>query len=111
MEYFGTDLKEHGHYRWLLGENRLEKNWKNFDDLPFHPEYLNNKQQNGDVSFFQGSGFTVLAICGSPIDKRPGSKSVFWVKLTIEKSEMIEMIKNNKVAMNIIDNLSFEVKW
>lgn len=42
MEYFGTNLREAGHYRWLLTEKGMEKNWSKFDDLPFHPEYLNN---------------------------------------------------------------------
>lgn len=111
MEYFGTSLTENGHYRFVLTENGMQKNWSRFDDLPFHPENLNNNQQKGDVSFFQGSGFTVLAICGSCKDERPGSKSVFWVKLTINKSEMIDMVKDNKIAMTIINKFPFEVKW
>lgn len=111
LEYFGTNLTEHGHYRFILTENGMQKNWSKFDDLPFHPEYLNNNQQKGDVSFFQGGGFTVLAICGSCKDERPGSKSVFWVKEILNIEQIIAVIKQNKIAMSIIKTMPFNVSY
>ena len=111
MEYFGTNLTEYGHYRWLLTEKGLEKQWNKFDELPFSPESLTNKLSKGQTAFYQGGSYTVLAIAGSPKDTRPGTKSVFWIKLKLDKTAMIEMIKDNKTAMSIINEMPFEVEW
>lgn len=111
MEYFGTNLTEHGHYRFVLTETGMRKNWSKFDDLPFHPENLTNNLPKGETTFFQGGGYTVIAIAGSCKDERPGTKSVFWVKSTIDRDEMIENIKGSKTAMSIINRFPFEVKW
>lgn len=109
MEYFGTDLKDYGHYRWTVTENGLMKNWNNFSDLPFNPEQLTNNLPKGEVVYYQGGGFTVVAISGSPKDTRPGTKSVFWVKELIDRNGMVQLLKNNKTAMTIIGAMPFEV--
>lgn len=111
MEYFGTDLRDCGHYRWLLVDGSLQKQWNKFTELPFHPENLTNNLPNGKIAFYQGGGYSVLAIAGSPKDTRPGSKSVFWVKLNIDKAATIEMVKDNKAAMSIVNAMPFEVEW
>lgn len=112
MEYFGTSLTEHGHYRWNLDKNQMIfSGGLLFNDLPFHPENLTNNLQKGEVVFYQGGGYTVLGIAGSCKDTRGGTKSIFWVKEVISKPEMIEKIKNNPLAMKLIDAMPFEIKW
>ena len=111
MEYFGTNLIDYGHYRWLLTENGLSKQWNKFDELPFHPENLTNNLPKGETAFYEGGGYSVLAIAGSPKDTRPGTKSVFWVKLKLSKEEMVEFVKENKAAMSIINAMPFKVGW
>jgi len=111
MEYFGTDLTECGHYRWNIDDEYLENSKLRFDDLPFHPEGLTNNMSNGSVIYYQGGGYTVIGICGSCKDRRPGSKSIFWVKEIITKEEMIDKIKQNKLAMKIINAMPFDIVW
>ncbi len=111
MEYFGTNLTEHGHYRWVLTENGLVKQWNKFEELPFHPEELTRNLPKGEVVYYQGGGFTVLAIAGSCKDDRPGTKSVFWVHLKLDREEMVEFVKQNKTAMSIINAMPFDVSF
>jgi len=111
IEYFGTNLKEHGHYRWKIINDELQYNSLKFNDLPFHPEYLTNNLYKGEISFFQSDDYSVIAICGSPMDKRSGSKSVFWVKEKISKEDLIKIIKENKIAMSLIKAMSFKIIW
>ena len=110
MEYFGTNLTEAGHYRWDISNDRMIRINYRFEELPFHPENLTNNLPKGEVVFYQGGGYTVLGIAGSPKDTRTGTKSIFWVKEIINKSEMIEKIKSNPVAMKLINAMPFEVK-
>ena len=109
MEYFGTSLTEHGHYRRDLN------NWHGisirFDDLPFNPGHLTNNLKKGEVVFYQGGGYTVIGIAGSCKDERPGTKSIFWVNEIITKEEMIERIKSNEIAMKIINAMPFVVNY
>lgn len=113
IEYFGTDLEEHGHYRWVISDpdSRLIKSWLKFDDLPFHPEYLTNNLKNGDIAFYQTDFYTVIAICGSPKDERPGSKSVFWVNEKLTREDFLKRIKASELAMTLINAMPFKVKF
>lgn len=112
MEYFGTNTRECGHYRWQFDKDGwLIKNWIKFDDLPFHPEELTNNLPKGEVVFYQSASFTVIAISGSCIDSRPGCKSVFWEKDIFTKEEMIERIMSYRGAVEIISSMPFKVKW
>lgn len=105
MEYFGTGTTAHGHYRWKLYPDHMVKIGLSFSDLPFDPEGLTNNLPKGQWSFYQGGGFTVIAISGSPVDKRNGSKSVFWVNHIITMEQMIYKIKLEPMAMGIINKL------
>ncbi len=109
MEYFGTDLDNHGHFRWMLTETGMQKNWLKFDDLTFHPEHLTNQLPKGQCAFYQGGVFTVIAISGSAKDERPGTKSVFWVKETLSYEQMKDRILQNEVAATIIKRMPFAV--
>lgn len=111
MEYFGTNLIEHGHFRFNMDDENMVKMYNNFKDLPFHPEELTDNLPKGETSFYQGGGFTVLGISGSCKDERPGTKSIFWVKELIPRFSMIQKIMQNAAAMKIIRAISFEINW
>lgn len=110
MEYFGTSLSVHGHYTWLIDDNKMTSTWLKLESLPFHPECLTNNLPKGEVIFYQGGGYTVIGIAGSCKDMRPGTKSIFWVKEIITREQMIEKIQQNKVAMQIIKAMPFKVR-
>ena len=107
LEYFGTSLYEHGHYRWILEEPGMVCKYLRFEDLPFDPEGLTNNLNKGEIIYYQGGGYTVIGISGSCKDNRPGTKSIFWVNEIFSKEKMIEVIKNNQMAANIIKAMSF----
>lgn len=110
MEYFGTNLTEAGHYRWNIDDRMTKINYR-FEELPFHPENLTNNLPKGDVIFYQGGGYTLIGIAGSCKDGRPGTKSIFWVKETITRDELIKRLMANKTAVEIIAKMPFKVKW
>ena len=109
MEYFGTNLTEHGHYSWNLTGDRMVRIGLLPKNTPFDPENLTINLPKGEVVFYQSSKFTVLGISGSCKDDRGGTKSIFWVKELLTKQEMFERIKENKLAKAIIDAMPFEV--
>lgn len=113
MEYFGTDLDTHGHYRFLLDEKGMQKVYYSEyrRGIPFNPEGLTDALPKGDVIFYQGGGFTVIGIAGSCKDTRGGTKSIFWLKEIMTREEMIQRIKAHPMAMKIINAMPFEVKW
>jgi hypothetical protein len=111
MEYFGTNLTEYGHYRWSLENDRMTNLGISFRDLPFHPEDLTNNLPKGEVIFYQGGGYTVVGISGSCKDGRPGTKSIFWIKEIISKSEMVQKIMQNPSSLKIINAIPFEILW
>ncbi len=111
MEYFGTSLTESGHYTWDLSGERMVGIGLLPKHTPFNPEELTNNLQIGEVAFYQSSKFTVIAICGSCRDKREGSKSVFWVNEAISKEMMIQRIKLNQKANQIINAMPFVVQF
>ncbi len=82
-----------------------------FNYLPFHPEQLTNNLSKGEVVFYQGGGFTVIGISGSCIDKRPGTKSIFWVEEILSYDEMKDQILNNIITKKIINSMPFTVNW
>ena len=111
MKYFGTNLTVHGHYIFELTDDLMIRQGIQFDHLPFHPEQLTNNLSKGEVVFYQGGGFTVIGISGSCKDARPGTKSIFWAEEIITFDEMRSKILNIPIAKQIIDLMSFKVKW
>lgn len=112
MEYFGTDLKSAGHYRWNIDNGTMSKMYCHFlSGLPFHPEQLTENLPKGEVIFYQGGGFTVIGISGSCSDQRGGTKSIFWVEEIISKHQMIKRINENNVAYTIIHSMPFIINW
>jgi hypothetical protein len=111
MEYFGTDLNESGHFRFIVDGEHMVRTRDRFYDLPFNPEELTNNLPKGEVAFYQGGGFTVLAIAGGCKDQRPGTKSVFWVKEIVTRGQLVTQIMQSAPAMKIIRAMPFEVRW
>ena len=111
MEYFGTNLTEHGHYIFELTEDSMIRQGIQFNYLPFHPEELTNNLPKGEVVFYQGGGFTVIGISGSCKDTRPGTKSIFWLEEILTFDEMRIRVLGNPIAKKIIDIMPFKVKW
>lgn len=111
INYFGTDLRTHGHYIWTLEGNRFTEKQYSKQDLPFDPEDSDllypiakgAKRVKGEVIWqFLPCGYSVLYIECSPVDQRPGSKSVFWVEGHMIREEMIQRISGIQIALNII---------
>ena len=109
LYYFGTALDEHGHYFWLFDERGvMRKADIYFRDLPFNPEELTTQlSRRGLFRYYNHKGYSILAIKGSCYDTRQGCKTVFWVKEDLEELELIERIKNETMAVVIINQLPF----
>lgn len=118
MNYFGTDLKTHGHYFWQLDGDTMNYMGLCFDHFPFDPETILQESRpkgatyyKGECGFFQVNGWSIIAIEGGCIDKRGGTKSVFFVKENLNKQEMKERIESIPVAKKILSQMPFQVKW
>lgn len=113
LYYFGTDLTQtvNGHAYWSIDGEKMNKLGA-LPDTPFSPEHLVNHLNKGATSFYQGGGFTALAISGSCRDSRPGAISVFWVKgCPISKQHLTQIILENPVANQIIEKMPFNVHF
>ena len=115
IEYFGTDTRQPGHYRWKIIDNRMQRTWAKFDDLPIHPEQMVNQLPNGQVNWIVTKSahgtFTICAIAGSPADSRPGCKSVFWVKGVEDFKRLKIEILASPIFSEIINKMPFDVAW
>jgi hypothetical protein len=116
MNYFGTDLDQPGHYFWELQGMSFIRSRINFNDCPFNPEalpYSDTKYipQLGTVQFYNFVGFSICAIQGSCRDSRTGSKSIFFIKENLTSSEMKERILSIPIAVKMINQMPFKVKW
>lgn len=115
LHYFGTDISSAGHYFFILKGNHFCNSRVNFKDLPFNPEGLPLSKTNGDVETFlitdfkRGKFYCILAICGSPVDRRGGCKSVFWIEGGDMKT-LDTVIRETPVAMEIINKMPFNVE-
>jgi hypothetical protein len=111
MNYFGTDLRQAGHYFWdLIGEG-MSKSKIYFQDIPFDPYDGQKPLQKGTVTFKNIDGFSVAIISGSCTDGRNGTVSTFFVKETISLQELKERILSIPIAKKIIEQMPFEVNW
>lgn len=115
LHYFGTNTREAGHYFWLLAGNSIGSRGMNFKDIPFNPESIPLTRTNGEVETFVMTDFKrskfycILAICGSPVDKRPGCKSVFWIEGG-DLEKLNKLIRETPAAMAIINMMPFAVE-
>ncbi len=118
IKYFGTNLTDAGHYIWSIHPEAQSVGWDrklDFNEQPFHPESLTQGLQLGEVNWMQSISpkgkFTICAIYGSCKDRRPGSKSVFWVDAAITYDALKELILKTPASAAIISAMPFEVKW
>lgn len=114
MNYYGTNLTEYGHYFWKLdGTQLVYKGLDGKDEpAPFEPDNLiSNNAPKGTAGYFFLNGYSICAIAGSPKDTRGGTKSVFWVKGSVEPSELRDIILDTPIAKRIIEQMPFEVRW
>jgi len=115
--YFGTDTRSAGHYFWLLnGDSQTDNSLSDFRTLPFNPEEFTkvgkyDYKPKGSVEFHFIEGWSICAICGSPIDGRQGCKSVFFWKEELIQDQIIERIKSIPIAMKIINQMPFTVEY
>lgn len=120
--YFGTDTENHGHYFWRIDKDRMSCKTLSFplgegidysmsDKWPFHPERVLKSEKKGDVEFYNINGYSVLAIVGSCIDERGGTKSIFFACHDFNYEQMIKFVLRNETARKIIDKMPFIVNW
>lgn len=121
MYYFGTDLKQGGHYFFQLSGDIMlhmglsfpERNMPGIPlfrhtEWPFDPQKFPRYEKGetamrGEVRFYHEAGYTIFAVCGSPVDKRPGCQSVFFLKGEYSFAQMAEKIYAIPIAVKIMD--------
>lgn len=122
LNYFGTNIDDYGHYFWVVGEYGLKNKDLSFPvgkgipvsrykEWPFNPEEYPKNRAKGAVEFYQESGYSILAICGSCKDNRPGTKSVFFKEGAISKEELKEEILSYEVVRKMIEKMPFKINW
>jgi len=115
IEYFGTDLNRAGHYLFELDRGYIGRNLRKIDTLPFNPEGLPYSKEymlgGGTVKFYNFAGFTICAISGSCCDRRPGSKSIFFVEKDISFESLKNVLIENEAFKKIAFKMPFDIKW
>lgn len=106
MYYFGTSLTSYGHYFFRLEGNKIEPTRDVYHHtLPFNPDDLPGPWKYGQVFFQVVGGYSVLSIAGSCYDHRSGTKTVFFVKEEITRSEMVTRLAGIPAALKIIGQM------
>ncbi len=122
LYYFGTALDVAGHYFFKLENDRMNNKGLSFPkggglsilrvkEWPFEPEEYPKSRHNGDAEFYQISGYSIYAICGSCVDRRPGCKSVFFTEGYIDKEDLKTIILSRPNAKAIIEKMPFQIGW
>ncbi len=119
MEYYGTDLKNAGHYFFLISNNQLCYSNRRHGELPFSPDYLSVGDEKGTVRYVtidcpqKDERFLIVSISGSCADHRGGTKSVFWKKTTDGNSvyDFANEVKGNEVFQKMESLMNFKIKW
>lgn len=112
LDYFGTNLNSAGHFFWQLKDESFIRTKTWFNDIPFNPEeLLPSSTEKGTVKYFREGDYAICAIAGSCIDKRWGTKSVFWTKEPVKLGDMKAIILSIPIAKKIVDQMPFEVRW
>lgn len=86
-----------------------------FTKIPFNPEELPKKRDHcmdkGFAEFYHIGGYSIFAIEGSCKDTRGGTRSVFFVKEELTQEEMKARILSFPIAVKMIEQMPFSVKW
>lgn len=101
-----------GHYFWDLSNNTFKRSDISYGSLPFDPNGISkDRRTKGDVDFHKIDGYSILRICGSCIDERLGTKSIFFVKEDILFVEMCERMLNIQLIEQMLKKMPFHVLW
>jgi hypothetical protein len=117
LEYFGTALDCPGHYRWKVNGDKLTDQSLDLKSLPFNPEEMPRKGRNethpkGYVEFYHESGYSIIAIEGSCVDRRWGAHSIFFVKSDkMNAEQLFILIQATEITRKIIEKMPFEIQW
>lgn len=112
IKYFGTSTTSAGHFFWDVWDEGVFNSRMYIADLPFHPEDLvKSETPFGNVQYMYIENYTVIAISGSCIDKRGGSKSVFFVNRMIDFKVLKRWILTIESTKKIIEKMPFEVRF
>lgn len=104
--YFGTDLREKGHYfRELYKSGGIDYHRSiDMKQVPFCP-YDYPATKDGFVGFYNVNGYSILAIRASCIDTRPGCHTLFFFKSNYTKDEFLDELQKYGHAIEIINKI------
>jgi hypothetical protein len=111
IRYFGTDLKQAGHYFWMLENDNMWRHYMDFKEIDFDPYDGQKPKPKGTTTFFQTDKFTVIVINGSCSDNRNGTVSTFFTQDRLMMNELKEKILSIPIAVKIIEQMPFNIKW
>lgn len=107
LHYFGTDLRQAGHYFFQVYKDAIHSSNIRFEKLPFNPEGLPYPltHNSGQVGKYHAFGFTIFVVSGSVVDKRPGCKSVFFVEQIMPFEQLEALIRSTEFGKTVLDTL------
>lgn len=114
--YYGTSLRDKGHYHHNLYKDSISSNYSIRDsDLPFYCERFPvvRKEEycpNGTVEFYNIGHWSICAIQGSCSDTRPGSKSIFYFDEPLSAAQMDSLLRSLPIFNQIIEQMPFRVQ-
>lgn len=79
LQYFGTSLREAGHYVWEInGEEMSFNGLTGLGALPFNPEDMVKSHPKGKATYFGISDYSIWYIEGSCYDNRNSGIKNKW---------------------------------
>lgn len=104
IKYFGTNLTVAGHYLWDVLKGNVYNRSLELKDLEFNPEHFFKSSETFRLTKYAVFGSTtVFGICGSPIDKRNGCKSIFIIDGVYTEKQIKAILLNNEFFNKIIE--------
>lgn len=111
IEYFGTNLRDYGHYFWILDGDQILRSDRWFGQIDFDPYNKWMPKEKGAVAFETTDEFSVLYIYGSCTDHRWGSYSVFFVRGSLSQADFELILLDLPIAKKMFDQMDFDVQW
>lgn len=107
LHYFGTDLRQAGHYFFDVYKESIANSNIRDEKLPFRTEQLPYPriEESGQVGKYHAFGFTIFAISGSVADRRGGCKSVFFVEQIIPFDKLESLIRSTEFGKTVLERL------
>lgn len=108
IHYFGTNLTEHGHYFWDVSNGAPTDKYNKPDNIDFN-QYEFKYQKRGDIDYLKTPNYSVIGICGSPVDHRGGTVSVFFTKEDLTKEQFLDILKGNTFFQKLTEMMDIEI--